>query len=249
MSDAARFPIGNTFPPGASSLNLGPGYYASVGTTLLGFSQSDPRIGKLENHFAEAPTPPGFTNQVAGSGTQADVSGASAKGGVSRLSSTTTAGSLSYQFNTGRIVGSTSVDKWYFAWRFRTPTSVDANSRIWMGLRDFADNGSIYFGVRGDSSQVNLIFGYDGHPVTNSGTVLSLSVAIDTTTWHIVEAWHPGDGKYHYRIDGGAEFTPVTPSSPISQCLTTAAVYGNGASGHADNLDRDWFVYLFPQAV
>lgn len=222
----------------------GPGAYVPIGAGLLGFTANDPRLGSITEDFAASPLAPAtFSATLASGGTCADVAGF--KGGVSRLATTVAAGSFAKQNTASRLTQSTAVDKWYFAWRFRTPLSVDVNSRLNSGLCNFADTGAICCGVNGDSSLVNYTFRWDGHPTSSTGSLRDTGVAIDTTNFHIAECWHPGDGKYHFRFDGGAELATATPGSPISDTLIFSAAYDAGVGGHADAHDRDWMVTLF----
>jgi hypothetical protein len=236
------------YDPNASGggLNPGPAFYASVGAGLLGFASSDPKMGlPLQSDFEANPLPPGLTTATASGGTPC-IAVAASKGGVSRNAITTTAGSFARMFSSQRLTQLVTTDKWYWAWRFRSAVAPAAGTRANMGLGNIADGSVICVGINGDSSTTNYTFRYDGHPTSGSGTLVNLNVAIDQTNWHIFECWHPGDGKYHFRIDGGAEFTPVTPAGAITDTIVFDQVF-NGTGGTADAMDRDWFVYLYPR--
>jgi hypothetical protein len=236
--------VGSIAVPGvdyvAPGALVGPESYISIGEALIGLSGAS--LGKTIADFDTAPLPPGWSQSAGAGGTVVDVAGF--KGGVSRMSTSVTIGGNAQNNGTSRIVQNASTDRWYFAWRFRIPSTVDVNTRIGMGFRNFGATSDIVIGAMGNSSLANFVLQYDG--TLGTGTGVSLGVALDTA-WHIGEAWQPGDGKYHARLDGGTPITPVTPASPPSDNITISMAYDNNVAGVNHQCDRDWCLYLYPR--
>lgn len=166
---------------------------------------------------------PGVAHSVFNStgGTIADVT--TKNGGWKSITTAAGAGSSAaiQQSELSAFISNVGTQKWYMCWKFATPTTPDATTRIEIGMIDTGQSADQpTFGVQGASSTTKYRF-------TDRTAGVNSTVNIDTAE-HIGEMWCVGDGVIHGRIDSE---TPVTYSTAKTAAQTPYAQILNGASG------------------
>lgn len=162
------------------------------------------------------------------------------------LDSGATAGSTAMEETAtegGVLAGAAGTDRWYCAFRLAVLTSTfNTTSMCSAGVCNTARTSSIVAGQI--KNNANYRVQYDGN-FELAASSLDLGVARDAN-FHIIELWHPGDGKVHARIDGGAEVSATLASPPAQLHAVLYTVNGSGAVSHQN--DVDWYLFLGPRS-
>ena len=220
--------------------------YYKRGVAACGLTPGTLGIGCLFedfDHVAGATAiPAGWVASAVGTGgTNSQPAGT--KGGVIQYYTGADAASLLTTITYAPIIANIATDRWYFAVRMKTTTTVDAQSIHMAGLLNIAGNATVLIGFDGQLQAANYCIQYDG--VVN-GTGLSLATAPDTSA-HTFEMYSQGDGKIRGKIDGGTEVNVTMASAPTDSVYPYTTVRNRTtAANQATNFD--WLMYLFPRA-
>jgi hypothetical protein len=180
------------------------------------------------NQAATANIPDGWVEQLIGSGASA-LNIQTEGGGVSQLSTGTTAASNANHTTKSPIHRAVGTVPFYQAVRLKITTAVTAQSTIYAGLLDVAATKTIAAGFFGALNPTNFVVQYDG---IGTGSVINTGVAVDNA-WHVFETWGIGDGKLHAAVDFGADVGGVTMASAPAGSCHIARVVTNGTDAVA----------------
>ena len=217
---------------GATTLST----YLARGQSLAGLSADS---GWAFDDFTQEPptvNPTGWLKSPAGSGA-ISLQPAGLGGGIVRLTSGVTANSIIELFGQSGVISNITTSRWYFASRFRIPTTPDAQSVLTAGVADFALTNGVTVGFIGSMDAVKFILQFDG---LRNGTKVSFANNVDTA-FHIFEMWGTGTTTVNAMIDGGGQISGVQAAAPadsIEQYLECR----NGTTAANQNLDVDWYL-------
>lgn len=216
------------------------GIYLARGLTLSGLP-NDAALSWWFNDFVQenaAATIFGWA--PFNSGTGAHVTGlAATSGGVVRVGTGATAGSISSASTVSGVVQSEATTRWYVAKRFRITTAVDAAALLNAGLSNFANNKTVMCGFNGALNATQFVLQYDGN---FAGSAQSFGVAVDTA-FHVFEMYSLGDSAIRARMDGGAEVSAVQASAPTDSMFLNFQAR-NGVTAADRRLEMDWFLSM-----
>lgn len=187
--------------------------------------------------------PEGMSQSVSG-GAIAHASPSGSKGGVVRLDTSATGGGNSQLFNTQRLAGDMATDFWYMASRHKhTTVGTVTASKVGVGAADIALARSVSMGVYGALNATNFVVQFGSLWGT---AAIDLGVAIESTSFHLFEAWHPtGDTKIYGRIDSGTIVSATAATMPVEMSVFINAF--NNAVATQFQLDVDYAYYFFPR--
>jgi len=217
-------------------------FYRSRGAMLTGLNPLDPTVGEDFDDFTLAtasnvvprwqPSPSGsgvIVTAVTGSG-----------GGIVRADTGATGSSQMLMIGTIGVISNVTTKSWYQAWRFRIPTTPDAQSKLLVGLFNQANNKTITAGFYGPLNASNFIAQYDG---VLTGTALDLGVAKDTS-FHVFELYGKGTTVLNVQLDGAAVLTATMASAPSDFCMP---IWGclNGTTAATQKNEPDYYYTMF----
>lgn len=209
---------------------------------LLGLGSFDSTIADHFDDFVLATASnvvPSWQPSPSGSGVIVTaVTGAGA--GIVRADTGATAGSQMLMIGTVGQVSNVTTTKHYQRWRFRVPTTPDAQSKLLMGLFNQANNKTITVGFYGGLNASNWILQDDG---VLTGTATDLGVAKDTSI-HIVELYGVGSTTIFARLDEGAAVSHVMAAAPSDFCMP---IWGalNGTTAATQKIEVDYCYTAF----
>lgn len=218
------------------------GFYRARALAFLGLNPLDPMIGEDFDDFPRAASAAAVSAwQPNPSGTGAVLTQVPAtSAGIVRA--TTGATAASQQLITGTVgqVANVSTQKWYQAWRFRIPSTPDAQAKHLVGLFNFANNKTISVGFYGPLNATKFVLQYDG---VLTGTVVDLGPAVDTA-FHVAELYGIGSTTVRVRFDAAAEVPAVMAAAPADSCQP---IWGslNGTTAAAQFIELDYFYAMF----
>lgn len=178
--------------------------------------------------------PAGWITFHSGTGTST-ITTPDKSGGICSISSGATANSFGVLYNQAAIIRPQG-GAWYFACYLKLTSAMDANATAGVYLQDTGTSRTIFLGFIGSLNSTNFICQHSG---SRSGSALNLGVAIDTTTYHFLQAWGDGTSQIKARIDRGTTFTG-TQSLLFTGCGQPLQIAGNGATAVARTLNVDW---------
>lgn len=230
-------------PPLRGTVQTALNQYLDIGSTLLGLPPAGLAVDADEyfRHGSGASSPWHTLN--AGSGNE-NGQFLSQPGGVFQASSGATANSFREHMTPGGITN-TKTKLFYIACRFGLVTTIDAQARLYFGLRtaDLATE-TLVVGAVGPVDSANLVLQYGGNFATSKVVLASAD-----TSFHIYEFWNSDRNSYNVRIDGGA-VQNVVPATGLTGGggIALARGAGNGTTAANRAINIDWHVYIGERA-
>jgi hypothetical protein len=223
---------------------IGPrGIYSERALGFLGVAANSPTLGEDFDDFCRtgpSSVPANWTTAHAGTGGSYAIAGVGAGGGLVRLGTGATAGSQAIYTNTTGAIPNVATTKWYIAWRFRIPTTPDAQTKVFVGLFNQATTKTISVGFFPALHAANFVLQYDG---SITGTALNLGVPVDTA-FHVAEMYGTGSTTLNVVFDGVAK-APVVMASPPTDSVGPSWGVLNGTTPAAQQVDADYYYAQF----
>lgn len=169
------------------------------------------------------------------------VLGSGVRGGVIQLTTGATASSEEYLVMQAgaaspALIQNPSSEGWYVGGRFKITTVPDAQTDIYIGLINVANNRKLGFGSLGSTSTTKF--------TARIGTATLTSTVNLDTGWHTGELWGTGSTTLFLSIDGEAPVSGVMGGVP-ADCFLPIIDALNGTTAAAQTVQIDDITYIF----
>lgn len=221
------------------------GVYLARALALAGLP-NDASMGFYWQDFdgnASGTTPAGWSLNIGGTGS-GSLAPAGRQGGIFRLATGATGGSVAGASTSGADIANVSTSRWYQAVRFALNTVPDANTTLEIGMLNAASNKTLGAGFYGALNPNNFVVQYDG---VRAGSAIDLGVPKDTA-FHIIEMYGTGSTTLRARIDGGAEFSAAMAAAPADSIVLFDLDALNGGTAANQSMDIDWILRAYPRS-